>query len=471
MTRLAPCPLSPAMDRDPAATPDPLADLPDHHGFAQRLSLALATGADTVAVLNVRIDGFRSIEILLGRDGADGFLHGLAARLAQVIGTRGMLARGSGASFLIRLDQSAKGTADLLAQDIRAALRHPIATCAGSAHATASIGIARAAPGRGDDRPVAETLIRQAAIAAVAARTAGGNRRVRHTPAMDAHLTRQSTIVQALRQGLGNGEFTLAFQPKFALPNDSDPDTEDAFRLIGTEALLRWCSPELGRVGPAEFIPIAEKTGMIGDIDDYVMRAFARQLGRWHAAGHTVPASINLSPHSFEDEAMASRLLGLLERERVAATAVTVEITETALLAMSRHTIANFERLKAAGVEISVDDFGTGYSSLGYLRNSTVSEIKIDRSLVLPLPCALSDQATPDVAGSEAILRAILTLGRALGLRVVAEGVETREQMTWLRREGCRTIQGFLAGRAVAPELFERLHLSHRPGSQPSQVA
>lgn len=445
---------------------DPLTGLANSRYF----NTALAQARAPLTVLVVDIDNFRSIRTVLGRGVGNALLNAFGARLSQVLGDRGLLARIDGSSFAVRLDHATPEEADRVATEFHAALQQAFVLEQITVYATASIGLSHLAADNvasdtnafGADNVApdtnAEALLRQAEVANFAAKSGGGNRRARYSSDMDARMSRRNAIVQALRQALQEDQFELAFQPKFALSGAGSSGAGPG-RLIGAEALLRWNAPDLGRVSPDEFIPIAEAAGVISDIDFHVMGIFARQLGRWRANWHDIPASINLSPHSFEDDTLAPRLLDLLAREGVASQSVTVEITETALISMSPAALSNIERFRRAGITLSIDDFGTGYSSFSYLQKLLVSEIKIDKSFVQLLPATLDDQGGPDHAGTRTIIHTMLTLAHTLGIRAVAEGVENVGQLAWLRQQGCHAIQGYLGGRAVSPDTFERTHL------------
>ena len=432
-----------------AAGQDLLTGLPDSRGFVG--VLARTKPDQEVSVLIVDIDNFRSTKTVLGRSVSDALLRAVSGRLADVLaaepadapGAAGTLARSDGDAFAVLLSGGTH-RADRVARKFRLALARPFALDQITVYVTASIGISRLSTA--DETPAA--LVRQAEVASFAAKTAGGNRQARYSRAMDAQMSRRGQVVQALRHALRTEQFRLAFQPKFTMGADPSQLT-----LTGAEALLRWDAPDLGEVGPEEFIPIAEASGVITEIDTEVIAIFARQLGLWRRAGRDVAASINLSPRSFEDDTLAHRLLGLLAREGVATARVTVEITETSLISMSLAARSNLTRFRAAGVALSVDDFGTGYSSLGYLQDLIISEIKIDQRYIRPLPPG------PGHEGTEKIVRTILTLAQALDIRVVAEGVENAAQAAWLHGAGCRHVQGYLGGRAVGPEMFERLYL------------
>lgn len=418
----------------------------------------LARATCPFTVIFIDIDNFRSIRTVLGRSVGDALLCAFGERLSQVLGARGLLARSEGNAFVIRLDHATPEAADALAQEFHSALQHAFVLEQITVYATASIGLSHHPADTDVKHPATQDLLRQAEVANFAAKSAGGNRQARYNPDMDARLSRHNIIIQALRQALQHNQFELAFQPKFGLAAGTFNPTQP-HQLIGAEALLRWNAPKLGRISPEEFIPIAEAAGVISDIDFHVMAIFARQLGQWRANWHGIPASINLSPRSFEDSTLAPRLIELLKNEGVAAESVTVEITETALISMSDTALANINQFRQAGINLSIDDFGTGYSSFSYLQKFFVSEIKIDKSFVHLLPSTGKDSPATDNPGTRTIVRSILALARTLGIRVVAEGVETAGQLAWLQQEGCHAIQGFLGGRAVSPKTFEQTYL------------
>jgi diguanylate cyclase (GGDEF)-like protein len=439
---------------------DALTGLPNNRYFAK----VLAKASEPLTVLLIDIDNFRSIRTVLGRRTGDALLCAFGQRLAQVLDGRGFLARGDGNAFTILLESARPEAVDALAQEVLYALQQAFVLEEITVYAMASIGLSH----RVTDvtAHIDGGLLRQAEVANFAAKTAGGNRLAHYNTTMDAQMSRRNVIVQALRHALQEDQFELAFQPKFAMPSAVVTHSFPR-RLIGAEALLRWNAPDLGRVGPDEFIPIAEAAGVISDIDFHVMGVFARQLGRWRTRGYFVPASINLSPRSFEDSTLAPRLIDLLKNEGVAADSVTVEITETSLISMSEAALNNLDQLRQAGIHLSIDDFGTGYSSFSYLQKLIVSEIKIDKSFIHHLPSASQGETTEAQNGTRTIVRSILALARTLGLRVVAEGVENKEQLAWLQQEGCYAVQGFLGGRAVGPDTFERTYL--RPSGEAEQ--
>lgn len=452
---------------DPAGAS--LEDLPD----LEQLEIAIERGtifdAAPFAVLMIEIDDLRGMRAVQGNLVANALPRAVAARLGRIIANRGILTTAGTGAFAIGLPGASPETADALAQDLLAAIRRPFELHRATVYVTASIGIAQQ---QGDARATTDPglVIRHAEAAGFAAHSAGGNRRQLFCPAMDARQSRRGRMVQDLRHALHTNQCSLAFQPKFSLPDELSAsfslETGQApaqCRLVGAEALMRWTSPALGHVSPEEFIPLAEANGMISMIDFHVMELFAQQLGRWRASGYDLPASVNLSPLSFEDDALAQHLLNLLKYEGVAPDSVTVEITEMSLMSMSPQVLDNLDRFRRAGITLSVDDFGTGYSSFSYLQKLIVSEIKIDRSFVRGLVAEsvdsrLIDETTGHLS-TATIVKSIMAMARSLDLHVIAEGVENVAQLEWLHAAGCREFQGFLGGHAVQPDKFEELYL------------
>ncbi len=418
--------------------------LPNRYQLTRHLAAAIKEYPQPQAKLYVAIidlDGFKTIKTVLGHDIGDDLLSSVANRLSEAAGTAVMIACIGGDSFVASVRADIKEIDDLMMTLLKA-IAKPYDLHQTNIFITASIGVAcQQSP---DD--TAETLIQKAEVASYASNTQGGNKHSYHDTDIEVQFTRRSDILQALRDALQSDQFELAFQPKYALTS--------GFPHIGAEALLRWTSPTLGRVGPAEFIPVAEAAGVISEIDFHVMDIFARQLGIWQQAGLVIPSSMNLSPRSFENVDLAPHLLARLAAENVPCGNVTIEITETSLVSSSRTALENIECFKRAGITLAVDDFGTGYSSLSYLQRLIVSEVKIDKSFVQKIG---RSQGTEN---SEAIVRTILMLAKNFGLRSVAEGVETLDQLTWLRQEGCDAIQGYLGGKAMSAEKYEAIFLT-----------
>jgi EAL domain-containing protein (putative c-di-GMP-specific phosphodiesterase class I) len=250
------------------------------------------------------------------------------------------------------------------------------------------------------------------------------------------HLQLQSHLHRAL----ANGQFRLAYQPKFSI---------DRSRLTGLEALLRWEDPELGEIAPSRFIPVAEDCGLIVAIGQWVMEAACRQIAAWRAVGLAVPTvSVNLSALQFHRPGLVDTVGRVLADTAVPPQLLELELTESILLHDVEHTLATVRALKDLGVWLSIDDFGTGYSSLSYLKRFAVDKLKIDQGFVRDIG------SDPDDA---AIVRAVIQLARSLRLGTIAEGVETAEQLAFLRAEGCEEVQGYFCGRPQPPEQIEKL--------------
>ncbi|MBT9385025.1 EAL domain-containing protein [Pseudooceanicola sp. CBS1P-1] len=421
---------------------DLLTDLPNRRHFNRMLGRAMdAGGLGRVYVLSMDLDKFKRIRTVLGQDIGNRLICLLAARITAILGGKTRLARTESDCFVAFVDCDGPEIAERIAHTLCQAIAEPCELDGATFYLTSSIGISVQEP----DDVSPEALLRKAELAIEMAKSAGGNRFAHYSAGMEQRFARSTELIQALRLALKRREFQLVFQPKFSLQGEE--------RLVGAEALLRLNSSRLGKVRPDEFIMVAETSGMITEIDYHVMELFAQQMGRWHGAGHALNASINISPRSFEATSLAPRMLEVLAAHGVPYSAVTVEITETSLVAASGNALANIDQLRDSGMAISVDDFGTGYSSLSYLQRLIASEIKIDRSFITPLSRPEANE------GATTILRAILALADRFGLLTVAEGVETETQKAWLRREGCSVIQGYLGGRAVPPEDFERRYL------------
>jgi EAL domain-containing protein (putative c-di-GMP-specific phosphodiesterase class I) len=251
---------------------------------------------------------------------------------------------------------------------------------------------------------------------------------------------RRLELEAQLRQAMETGQLELHYQPKVMVATGA---------LAGLEALLRWNHPEQGRIPPMEFIPLAEECGLIIPLSYWVIEEACRNLAQWREAGIDVKVAINLSARQFHDDKLPQRIEAILERSKVPGTSLEIELTEGVVMDEPRRAIVILQRLRALGLRISLDDFGTGYSSLTYLKRFPIGTVKIDRSFVMDLP---------DDSEDAAIVRAILDLARGLNLDVVAEGVETAEQLEFLRAAGCGQIQGYYFSPALpASELGEWL--------------
>jgi len=260
-----------------------------------------------------------------------------------------------------------------------------------------------------------------------------------YSPDMNQRAKEHLRIEGELRHALNAGELRLYYQPKVSLRSG---------RIVGAEALLRWQHPERGMIAPGLFIGIAEETGLILELGAWVLEEACRQVRQWQDAGLTMPpVAVNLSARQFDAE-LPDRILKALERQGVAPEQIKLEITESLLVRGPENVIPIMNRLVAAGIKLALDDFGTGYSSLSYLKRFPISSLKIDRSFVVGLPHEENDCA---------IARAIVTMAQQLRQEIVAEGVETEEQMRFLRELGCDQLQGFLFSQAVTAEAYASL--------------
>ena len=297
----------------------------------------------------------------------------------------------------------------------------------------ASVGVTLA-PEHGTDPT---TLLQRADVAMYAAKSQSGTVEI-YEPARDQHSRRRLTLSADLRAAIATGELVVHYQPKAAMATGA---------LVGAEALVRWQHPALGLVPPDEFIPLAEQTALIRPLTTVVLASALRTSAGWREAGLRVPVAVNLSIRSLLDASIVEDVGRLLASTGTDPADLTLEITESAVMGDALRTLAALDRLDELGVRLSIDDFGTGYSSLSYLKRLPVDEVKIDKSFVLTLVRDPKD---------EAIVRSVVELGHNLGLRVVAEGVESQEAWSMLQRLGCDTAQGYLLSRPVPAEEFRQ---------------
>jgi diguanylate cyclase (GGDEF)-like protein/PAS domain S-box-containing protein len=407
--------------------------------FQQRCELATAQarrGAAPFGLLLLDLDHFKRINDTLGHSFGDRVLQGVADRLVTSVRDSDCIARGElgtaisrlgGDEFTILLTQL-RDAQDLgkAARRILDALSRPFRLGDHEVVVSASIGIA-AWPEDGED---VETLSRNADAAMYHAKERGRNNYQFYAESMNAVALRRLILEGKLRRALDQDEFALHYQPKISAREG---------RLVGLEALLRWRDPEHGLTLPGVFIPIAEETGLIGPLGEWALREACAQAVSWRERGlPAVPVSVNLSIHQFRGGTLARRVLAILEESGMDPRALELEITESVLMNDGGAVASELAALRERGVQVSLDDFGTGYSSFAYLRRLPVDALKIDRSFVADIA---SD------ADAAALVAAIVSMGRALRLRVTAEGVETEAQRELLVRMGCDELQGFLFDR------------------------
>jgi len=424
---------------------DILTDLPNRTLFLDRLKQALASARwheRAVAVLFMDVDRFKNINDTLGHEAGDQLLRELAERLSGALRDRDTIARFGGDEFVILLDDVAQiSDVDKLVKKIHESLESPFSIKGSEFHVTASIGISLY-PTDGED---SSTLLRNADMAMYRAKDDWRNSYEFYSADMTTRAFERLTLENSLRQALDKEEFLVYYQPQV------DIESGD---IIGVEALLRWQHPQLGLVTPDNFIPLLEDTGLIIPVGEWVLQTACRQVMEWHRSGfESLRMAINLSSRQFSSSDLIEKIQQILERCELSASHLELEITESLLMSHVGKEQQLFEILADLGVRLAIDDFGTGYSSLSYLRRFPIDTIKIDRSFVIGIP---------EDADNAAITEAIVRLGQALRLDLVAEGVETKEQLNYLQSIGCRMVQGFLFSRPLPAEEIGRL-LARQP--------
>jgi len=406
---------------------DALTGLPTRNLLRREIDEALSRArrsGDKAALLLLDVDNFKIINDTLGHDIGDELLRNVTRRLRSSLREEDTVARLGSDEFAI-LQSSARRPEDvvLLAKRLIDAVSHPYLFNGHSVVVGASIGIAMA-PGDGED---SDTLMKSADMALSRAKRDARGGYSFFEKGMDASVQARRRIESELRAAIDDGVLQPYYQPLVDLRSG---------RITGFEALVRWPHPERGMVPPAEFIPIAEETGLIGAIGATMLRQACKDAATWP---EEVRVAVNLSPLQLRAGNLLSVVMDALNRTGLAAKRLELEITETVLLDKSDEVIATLHALRALGVRICMDDFGTGYSSLSYLRSFPFDKIKIDRSFVRDLGANRDAQA---------IVRAIISLGKGLGVTITAEGVETEEELICLRDEGCHEGQGFLFSKA-----------------------
>ncbi len=425
-----------------AAYFDALTGLPNRALLQERLARALARhaqGEEILAVMLVDLDRFKNINDSLGHQAGDRVLCELARRLELALRADDLVARVSGDEFAVVLPHIAQEE-DLagVAQKLIRALAPPIDLDGSPLHCSASLGIGLF-PRDGDS---VEALLRNADAAMHEAKRAGRDTFRFYAQEMNAAAGRRLKLENALRGALERNELELHYQPQLDLDRNG--------AICGFEALLRWKHAELGPVSPAEFIPIAEETGLIVPIGEWVLANACRQAKQWvENFDANLRMAVNLSVRNLLDGNCAARIEEILRRVGVAPGRLELELTETAVMSDPEAAVTMLGRITATGARLAIDDFGTGYSSLAYLRRFPVQALKIDRSFVAEL-------AGDESQRSQAIVRSTLYLARSLGLRTVAEGVETLETALRLRDLGCDIAQGDLFARPAAAAELER---------------
>jgi diguanylate cyclase (GGDEF)-like protein/PAS domain S-box-containing protein len=419
---------------------DPLTGLANRSLFFDRLDQAIARGqraGEQLAVLFVDLDRFKLINDSFGHPFGDEVLKDVAARLKEQIRKDDTVARIGGDEFLMLLAPiDSPDAAAAVARKLITLLRHPYAGTRGEIALTVSIGIS-VCP---DDGTVAEDLVRQADTAMYMAKQDGRNTFRFYAADMTRQAFDRTLLLSGLANAVERGELALFYQPQLAL---------DARRIPGIEALVRWMHPVLGCLAPERFLALAEETGLIRGIDTWVLRTALTQRKRWQSEGldEGTRIKINLSRKELERPGFAEDLGSLLRELDLDARLVSLELTDTGIVSGSAAALDTVQRVQRLGVELSIDHFGAFSSSLADLKRLPIGELKIDKSLINGLPEDIDDAA---------IARAILALGKTLGLRVIAQGVETQDQANFLRKAGCTIAQGFLYTQPLGPDELMR---------------
>ena len=419
---------------------DALTGLPNRVLFHDRLGVALAHArrdGHKVAVLFLELDNFKRINDSLGHTVGDLLLKEVAVRLGGCLREVDSVARYGGDEFIVLFEGVAQEEDVVLAaKRIIEGLAPVIRIQGHDFYLTVSLGIAFYPEDGGDQ----DTLIKNADTAMYRAKEGGKNTYRVFTPAMNKRVTEWLAVENSLRKALDLKEFFLHYQPKVDL---------DTGTIVGVEALIRWCRGDGEIISPADFIPMAEDTGLIVEIGDWVLAQACADLGEILGKGYGIKMSVNLSPRQFRQEDLLGKIRATLDQSGIGPEGLIFEITEGSVMENEQKAIVLLGALRGMGAEISIDDFGTGYSSLYYLKQLPIGELKIDRRFVM------------DITGhgdNVAIVAAIIAMAKSLGMRVVAEGVETGEQLHFLRKHGCDQMQGFLFSKPVAKEaLLEML--------------
>jgi diguanylate cyclase (GGDEF)-like protein len=416
------------------AEQDAVTRLPSRRRFLEKLSEALAVKGEgrTVGVLLIGIDGFKAINSGFGYEVGNELLRIVAGRLRHCVRNADTIARWGGDEFAALLDtMSRPEDAPFVAQRILYALSRPFVREGQDFYLTASVGIALH-PADGID---VEDLIQHADAAMYRVKRLGGNNYYVYSAQMNLHLSDRLAMANRLRGASKREEFVLHYQPQV--------DVRDG-KVVGLEALLRWNDAARGPRSPLEFVPVLEESGLIVSVGEWVLRKACTQARAWQFAGLShLRVSVNLSPKQFREKELPRKVESILKETGLDPGSLELELTESVLMEDRKYSVGLLDQLKELGALIALDDFGTGYSSLGFLKEFPVDTLKIDRSFV-------RDIGQDD--GDRAICSAIVNLGNALRLQVMAEGVETETQMGILRQQGCHLIQGFLFARPMPPD-------------------
>lgn len=419
---------------------DNLTNLPNRRLFIDRLKFSISRNRrdqELLAVMSLDLDNFRQINNALGHPLGDRVLKIVSERLSECLRASDTVAHYSGDSFMILLSKvSHADHVATVAEKLLRSLDEPIALEGQEFHITASAGITMF-PEDGDD---AASLLKNAGLAIQRAKKSGGNCYHYFAPAMHEAAVKRISLESNLRRGLRQQEFLLQYQPQFDCQSGA---------LSGLEALVRWRDPAMGVVQPVDFIPLSEETGFIVPLTEWVLRTACQKRKEWDLLGlPPVRIAVNLSPRQFLQKNIPQMIAGILQDSRLPAALLEVEITENALTEDVDTARQILNSLRTMGVSIAVDDFGTGYSSLSQLKTYPINVLKIDRSFIKNM---IADTS------SAAIVCAVIAMSHEMGLKVIAEGVESSAQDQFLKKQGCDRVQGFLYGKPVDADEITKL--------------
>lgn len=406
------------------ASYDALTALPNRRFFCEQLERAISQRSDQIlGILFIDLDNFKDINDTLGPPMGDEVLKAVAWQLVSLLEASDTAARMGGDGFSVLIGDGCSPIAiSQRVETLLSEVTRPLVIEGHEIIVSCSIGVAMYPLNHGDGN----TLLRNAEAAMYRAKEAGRNRAQWFTPEMDFAIQRRVDLSHRLRSALKKSEFALHFQPRVSLGSGE---------VTGVEALIRWFAEEVGQVSPADFIPIAERNGMILPIGEWVLFEACRQARQWQVETETaVNVAVNLSARQLRDVDIVELVVRVLAETGLPAQMLELELTESMLVHDTARVLGTLEALKEIGVSLSIDDFGTGYSSLSYLKTFPLDYLKIDRSFVTDLP---------DDSNGGAIVRAIIDMAHTLGMKVIAEGVETREQLDFLLEHDCDEMQGY----------------------------
>ena len=426
---------------------DTVTHLPNRHFFNEKLKLAIPLALGTgnhAALLFIDLDNFKIVNDTLGHQIGDRLLKSVAERLGASLRRGDMICRIGGDEFAVILEGlGSRDDASMVAQKLHHSLSQVFVLDTHEIFVSASIGIS-VCP---DDGTESDTLLRHADTAMYYAKERGKNNFQYFQAEMTGKVLKRLTLETHLRRALEREEFTLYYQPQYDLKTRG---------IVGVEALLRWRHPELGVVNPGEFIPVAEETGLIVPIGEWVLRTACRQWSTWKATVGAVPVAVNVSGRQFQEDRLVDLVLDIVAETGIESSQLTLELTESTLMDNSETMLEKLRRFERAGIQLSIDDFGTGYSSMSYLTRFPVNTLKIDRSFVRDIPGDADDVA---------IAKTIIAMGESLNLKIVAEGVENLEQVNFLQAYPSVAVQGYYFSRPVPVEALTALLQEQQAGA------